>query len=58
MKKIANLKGVKALRKHEQKSINGGLPPCPLPDYSLNCYIGPFYCYPELPRCNPDDDEN
>jgi len=28
MKKLANLKGVKTLNRIEQKSINGGDPPC------------------------------
>lgn len=28
MKKLANLKGVKSLSRNEQKTINGGDPPC------------------------------
>ncbi len=59
MKKLTNLKGAKTLSKKEQQNISGGWDPCPIPDPSLGCYTGPFYCNTGgLPICNPLDSEN
>jgi len=37
MKKLANLKGVKALNKNEQRTIKGGGPSCSPLELSLGC---------------------
>jgi len=50
MKKLANLKGVKALNKNEQKSINGGF--CGDTDYSSceHIYGCVYLCQGEVPN--------
>jgi len=58
MKKLANLNGVKALGRMEQKSINGGHP---LAECSTGggdgCFSGPYYCNIfGLPICSPLDE--
>ncbi len=47
MKKLANLKGVKALNKKQQKEINGGFcyGCCNSPNPNTGCeYLGGNYC--------------